>query len=96
MNQRPASPKVEVPSRGKDTGHDPNLDRPVLFVEAHDPSLFLLDFLEYFPAPKKSAVSTPTTSQSTQGGTTPGTQPDPIGDAQQKQIADLWSKAQQP
>jgi hypothetical protein len=55
-----------------------------------------VDFLEYFPAPKKSAVSTPTTSQSTQGGTTPGTQPDPIGDAQQKQIADLWSKAQQP
>lgn len=55
-----------------------------------------VDFLEYFPAPKKSAVSTPTTSQSTQAGTTPGTQPDPIGDAQQKQIAALWSQAQQP
>lgn len=55
-----------------------------------------VDFLEYFPAPKRSAVSTPTASQSTQSGTTPGEQPDPIGDAQQKQVAALWSQAQQP
>lgn len=52
-----------------------------------------VDFLEYYPAPKRSAVSTPTTSQSTQAGTTPGKTPDPIGDAQQAQIAALAQKA---
>lgn len=56
-----------------------------------------VDFLEYFPAPKRSAVSTPTRSASTSGGeTTPGVQPDPVADAQQKQIAALLQQAAQP
>lgn len=55
-----------------------------------------VDFLEYFPAPKKSAVGTPSGSTSTQKGTTPGTPPDPIADAQQKEIAALLKKASEP
>lgn len=51
---------------------------------------------EYFPAPKKSAVGTPAGSTSTQKGTTPGTPPDPIADAQQAEIAALLKKASEP
>lgn len=55
-----------------------------------------IEISEYRPAPKKSAVSTPKGSLATQAGTTPGKAPDPIGDAQQREIAALWSTAQQP
>lgn len=55
-----------------------------------------VDFIEYFPAPKKSAVGTPTSSSTTQKGTTPGSPPDPIADAQQKEIAALLKKASEP
>jgi hypothetical protein len=51
---------------------------------------------EYFPSPKKSAVGTPSGSVSTQKGTTPGAPPDPIADAQQKEIAALLKKASEP
>lgn len=54
-----------------------------------------VDFLEYFPPPKKSAVGTPTGSKST-AGKTPGTTADPIADAQQKEIAALLVKAGEP
>lgn len=49
-----------------------------------------IEWLEYFPAGPKSAVSTPTSSVSTQAGTTPGKPPDAIGDAQQQEIANLF------
>ncbi len=55
-----------------------------------------VDFLEYFPASKRSGVSTPTTSQTTKEGTTPGVQPDPVADAQQKEIAALLKQAAAP
>lgn len=56
-----------------------------------------IEWLEYFPAPKRSAVSTPAGSQATSSKEkTPGTQPDAIGDAQQKQIASLLGTAQAP
>lgn len=57
-----------------------------------------ISLLEYLPPPKKSAVSTPTGSQSIQktNGNPPGTPPDPIADAQQKQIAELLKKASEP
>lgn len=55
-----------------------------------------VDFREYAPPPKKNATGTPSGSKSTQGGTTPGAPPDPIADAQQKQIADLLAQASQP
>lgn len=56
-----------------------------------------VEFSEYRPAPKKSAVSTPTHSEATKGNeTTPGTQPDPVGDAQQKEIAELLKQATAP
>lgn len=55
-----------------------------------------VEFLEYFPAPKKSAVSTPSGSTTTTSGSTPGTQPDPIADAQQKEIAALLAEAGKP
>lgn len=55
------------------------------------------EFIEYFPPPKKSAVSTPGGSKSTSSKTkTPGTQPDPIGDAQQAEIAKLLKEAKEP
>lgn len=55
-----------------------------------------VDFLEYFPAPKRSAVSTPTRSDPTKDNTTPGVQPGPVADAQQKEIAQLLQQAAQP
>ncbi len=55
-----------------------------------------VDLLEYFPAAKKSAIGTPSgsTGGKPQGGG--GASLDPIADAQQKEIADLLAKAQQP
>lgn len=55
-----------------------------------------VDFLEYFPPPKNSAVSTPTGSRSTTSNTTPGAPADPVADAQQKQIAELLKQASAP
>ena len=58
-----------------------------------------VDFLEYFPPPPKSAVSTPTNSKagSSQGIATPsGNQPPDADAALQAQIAQLMSKAAQP
>ena len=57
-----------------------------------------VDFLEYFPPPKASAIGTPTGSSSTSSanGSTPGTPADPVADAQQKEIANLLSQASQP
>lgn len=55
-----------------------------------------VEFLEYFPPPKRSAASTPTRSDPTKDGTTPGTQPDPVADAQQKEIAALLKQAAAP
>lgn len=56
----------------------------------------VLSLIEYFPSPKKSAVGTPSGSTSTQAGTTPGTPPDPVADAQQREIAALLKKASEP
>jgi hypothetical protein len=56
-----------------------------------------VDFLEYFPPPKKSATGTPSGSASTApAGTSAGAPPDPIADAQQKEIAALLAEAQKP
>jgi hypothetical protein len=58
-----------------------------------------VEFLEYFPPPRTSAVGTPTGSQSNVGTkpiTNPGAPADPIGDAQQQQIAQLLNQAAQP
>jgi hypothetical protein len=56
-----------------------------------------LELLEYFPPPAISAVSTPT--RSIADGEVlgrDGTPPDPIGDANDKEIAQLLAAAQQP
>lgn len=53
-------------------------------------------FREYAPPPKKNASSTPKGAKATPGGTTPGAPPDPVADAQQKQIADLLAQAGKP
>lgn len=55
-----------------------------------------VEFLEYFPPPKGSAVSTPTGSRSTQSNTTPGAPADPVADAQQKEIGELMKQAAAP
>lgn len=55
-----------------------------------------VDVIEYLPVPKKSAVSTPAGSKSTQSGTTPGAPPDPISDAHQAEIARLLKQASAP
>lgn len=56
-----------------------------------------VDLLEYRPPPAKSIVSTPTGSKS---NAVPapgvGSNPDPIADAQQKEIARLLAEAQKP
>lgn len=56
-----------------------------------------VDFSEFFPAPAKSAVSTPDGSKSGKGGTAGGSNPNETtaDDAQQKEIADLLKKAQE-
>ena len=60
----------------------------------------VVDFLEYAPPPKASAVSTPSGSLATQhpGGTDApsGAPADAVGDAQQKEIAALLNRAGQP
>ena len=57
-----------------------------------------VDFLEYAPAPKVAAVSTPAGSKYTTGrgdpNAAPGTQPDPAIVALQKQAAALAKQAQ--
>lgn len=57
-----------------------------------------VDFIEYFPPPKASAVGTPSGSKSgvKKVGDKSGTSDDPIADAQQKQIAALLEKANAP
>lgn len=55
-----------------------------------------VSFLEYFPPPKASAVSTPngsTSSSKDATGTPPGTPPDPAIVELQKQIAEAQAKA---
>lgn len=59
----------------------------------------VVEFLEYFPPPKKSAVGTPTGSRprsdpsGASGSTSSG---DPVADAQQKEIAALLKQATAP
>lgn len=55
-----------------------------------------VDFIEYFPPPKRAAVGTPTGSkkQTTPNGT--GTPADPVSDALQKQIGTLLPQALAP
>ncbi len=59
-----------------------------------------IDFLEYLPPPKKSAVGTPTTStqgaNKSKGGAAAGTPPDPVTERQQREIAKLLAEAQKP
>lgn len=57
-----------------------------------------VDFLEYLPPPKASAVSTPTGSKATGGGlsSTPANQQTSAQDEQDKQIHSLMQKAAQP
>ena len=55
-----------------------------------------VDFIEYFPAPNVSAVSTPTTSQTTQDYTVPGEVAQDVPDAQQREIAALLQEATAP
>lgn len=55
-----------------------------------------IELLEYFPPPPVSAVSTPTTSVTDADSKKPGDAPDPTGDANDKQIADLLVQAQAP
>jgi len=55
-----------------------------------------IEFLEYFPPPPISAVSTPTTSAPDTDPNKPGVEPDPVGDANDKQIATLLGQASMP
>lgn len=56
-----------------------------------------IDLIEYNPPPKAAAVSTPDNSKtSTPTGKPNGTTPDPIADAQQKEIAKLLDEASKP
>ena len=55
-----------------------------------------VDLIEYHPPPKKSAVSTPDTSKPNANTPGIGTQPDPIADAQQAEIAKLLAEAKKP
>ncbi len=56
-----------------------------------------VDFLEYLPAPKKTATGTPSGSSSKSGAAgASGQSSDPIADAQQKEIAKLLAQAQAP
>jgi hypothetical protein len=63
-----------------------------------------IDLIEYFPPPKKSAVSTPTSSKTgadksaggAGSGAAPGTIPDPAEAARQAEIARLTEEAKKP
>lgn len=57
-----------------------------------------VELLEYFPPPKASAIGTPSGSVSTKSksGDPAGAPPDPVADAQQKEIGALLAKAGQP
>lgn len=57
-----------------------------------------VDFLEYYPPPKRSATSTPTGSKNTPPNPpgSPGTQPTDAPDALQQQIATLLGQAEAP
>jgi hypothetical protein len=55
-----------------------------------------IELLEYFPPPPITAVSTPTTSLPDTDPNKPGIPPDPVGDANDKQIGQLMQQAQQP
>lgn len=58
---------------------------------------YTLDFLEYNPPPKKSAVSTPKGSKtSSSGNSTSGGSGDPVADAKQAEIARLLEEARKP
>jgi hypothetical protein len=56
----------------------------------------VVDFLEYFPPPPQSAVSTPTGAIATSPGQVPGSAPPSADDALQAQIAQLMKKAAAP
>jgi hypothetical protein len=55
-----------------------------------------VEFLEFFPPPPVSAVSTPTRADTSTNPDTPGDPPDPVADAQQAEIANLLAQAAQP
>lgn len=55
-----------------------------------------VELTEYFPPPKKSAVSTPSGSKGSNAKSTPGAVPDPVADAQQAEIAKLLAQAKEP
>ncbi len=56
-----------------------------------------VEFMEYLPAPKQSAVSTPSGAIANAGGSqVPGTPPDSAADALQKQVARLLPLAAAP
>lgn len=55
-----------------------------------------VDFTEYFPPPKKSAVATPTTSKTDTNPQTAANQQPDVQDAQQAEIARLLDQASQP
>lgn len=59
---------------------------------------YTIDMIEYFPPPKKAAVGTPSGSKTSGNKSTgtPGTVPDPIAEAQQKEIRALLAKAGEP
>ena len=52
----------------------------------------IVDFIEWLKPPPVSIVATTASSKPNDGASSPGSQPDPVGDAQQKQIADLMKK----
>ena len=55
-----------------------------------------IDLIEYHPPPKKSAVATPSTSKPNANTPGIGTQPDPVADAQQAEIAKLLNEIRKP
>lgn len=76
---------VQTTSIGPETNSD---DKGLWSIE--------VEFIEYRPVPKKDATSTATGSKAVTKVQIPGTPPDPIGDAQQAQIAKLLEQAQKP
>lgn len=55
-----------------------------------------VELIEYNPPPKASAVGQPSGAASTSTNKGPGTPPDPIAEAQKKEIADLLKQAGTP